>query len=157
MKSMGLVYIQILHCQPESMQISGTECPPLLVTLRLNISDDLSEQYLTHVIVSCDGHGSSSARTLLGEMVAELEDAGVVLQHRGNLHLNWVSQLLPLYQREEEHSKPTLSSLLIFVFMWKGQSILIKIQKWIMFCMSLVSFIWFWPGCQSWAPPVWHC
>lgn len=51
---------------------------------------------LTHVIVSRDGHGGSGAGTLLGEVVAEFEDAGVVLQHGGDLHLNGVSQLLPL-------------------------------------------------------------
>lgn len=52
---------------------------------------------LTHVVVSRDGHGSSGAGTLLGEVVAEFEDAGVVFQHGGDLHLDWVSQLLPLY------------------------------------------------------------
>lgn len=53
---------------------------------------------LTHVVVSRDGHGGSGAGALLGEVVAEFEDAGVVLQHGGDLHLNRVSKLLPLQQ-----------------------------------------------------------
>lgn len=56
---------------------------------------------LTHVVVSRDGHGGSGTGTLLGEVVAEFEDAGVVLQHGGDLHLDRVSQLLPLHGREE--------------------------------------------------------
>ena len=52
--------------------------------------------FLTHVVVPCDGHGRSGAGTLLGEVVSEFEDAGVVLQHGGDLHLHGVAQLLPL-------------------------------------------------------------
>lgn len=56
---------------------------------------------LTHIVVSGDGHGGSGSRALLGEVVAELEDAGVVLQHAGDLHLYRVSQLLPLQRGKE--------------------------------------------------------
>lgn len=59
-------------------------------------------QFLTHVIVSCDGNGRSGAGTLLGEVVAESEDAGVVLQHGGDLHLHRISQLLPLHRTGEK-------------------------------------------------------
>lgn len=58
--------------------------------------------FLTHVIVSCDGNSRSGAGTLLGEVVAKSEDAGVVLQHGGDLHLHRVSQLLPLRQTGEK-------------------------------------------------------
>lgn len=56
---------------------------------------------LTHVIVSCDGHGGSGTRTLLVKVVAKLEDAGIVLQHGGDLHLNCVAKFLPLNQKTE--------------------------------------------------------
>lgn len=59
--------------------------------------------FLTHVIVSCDGHGGSGPRALLAEVVAELEDTGVVLQHGGDLHLYGVTQLLPLSEEDEAH------------------------------------------------------
>lgn len=51
---------------------------------------------LTHIVVPGYGHGCPGARPLLCEVVAELEDAGVVLQHGGDLHLYRVSQLLSL-------------------------------------------------------------
>lgn len=52
---------------------------------------------LTHVVVARDRHGGAGARPLLLEVVAEAQDAGVVLQHGGDLHLHRVSQLLPLW------------------------------------------------------------
>lgn len=71
-------------------------------TWTLNVSEHAVRAFLTHVVVSRDGHGGSGAGTLLGEVVAEFEDAGVVLQHGGDLHLNRVSQLLPLQRTGEE-------------------------------------------------------
>ena len=53
-------------------------------------------EILTHVVVSGDGHGGPGPGPLLGEVVAELQYAGVVLQHGGNLHLHRVSQRVPL-------------------------------------------------------------
>jgi len=61
---------------------------------------------LTHVVVPRDRHAGPGARALLREVVPELEDAGVVLQHGGDLHLHRVSQLLPLWR----HAGPCSST-----------------------------------------------
>lgn len=43
---------------------------------------------LTEVIVSGNGYGCPGAWALLGEMVSELDNAGIVLQHCSDFHLN---------------------------------------------------------------------
>lgn len=52
--------------------------------------------YHTQVVVLRDSCGSSGARSLLGEVVAKLHYAGVLLQHFSYFHLYSSTQLLPL-------------------------------------------------------------
>lgn len=63
------------------------------------------ERGRTEVVVLGDGGRGAGARALLGEVVAELDDAAALLQHLGDLHLHRGAQLLPLRRRERKESK----------------------------------------------------
>lgn len=55
--------------------------------------------FFTQVVVFRDSCSCPGARSLLGEVVAELHDAVVLFQHFSDLHLNTGSQLLSLEHR----------------------------------------------------------
>lgn len=52
--------------------------------------------FITQVIILGDGGCHPCSWPLLGKLVSKLEDARILLQHLGNLHLHGCSQLLPL-------------------------------------------------------------
>lgn len=72
--------------------------------------------FFTQVVVFRDSCSCPGARSLLGEVVAELHDALVLFQHFSDLHLNTGSQLLSLEHTDGRSGRQVwaLKSVVLF-------------------------------------------